>query len=281
MDRTFITVLNVGHADIDHQWADNDVSSPFARIYYIKEGRARLTMGGRTIEATPNHMYLVPPFVPHSYACDANLSIYYMFIYEHGAQRTGTLEEWDFPMEVETNEAVDLLFTNYCMLYPQLSLPYSSPEEFERHPTFWQYAERYFAMDRYARMQLLGMVLILVSYFMKRATPKLQSLDKRLQRVAEYVKDHLAEEMSLDELADVACVSKIHLIRLFRQKMGITPLQYVINKRIQHTQGLLLTTDMTISQIARSVGVKDDSYFIRLFKKHVGFTPQRYRETLM
>ncbi len=278
IERVTMTVLNVGYAETRHRWGGNDISSPFARLYYVKRGKAHLSMADCEIEVKPGFMYLVPPFVPHRYECEPNTYFYYMFVYENGLP--GTFDRFEFPIEVQANEAVDLLFTNYCTLYPELSLPYASAEDFDRHPAYREYAARYSRMGDHAKMQLQGLALIIMSYFVKNSTPRMEQSDKRLQSVADYVKQNLRSDITLDTLANVACVTKAHLIHLFSRKMGVTPLQYIIRKRIQHAQALLLTTNMSIGQIAKEAGVNDPSYFIRLFRKNVGFTPQGYRNAL-
>ena len=86
---------------------------------------------------------------------------------------------------------------------------------------------------------------------------------------------------TVEELADKACLTKSYLIRYFRQTMGITPLQYVIQKKIQHSQSLLLGTGKSVQHVAQAVGIDDVSYFIRLFRKNIGYTPQQYRQKLI
>ena len=82
-------------------------------------------------------------------------------------------------------------------------------------------------------------------------------------------------------MASMVCLTESHLVKAFRKSLGITPLQYIIKKKIQHAQSLLLDTPMTVSEVARAIGMSDASYFIRLFKKNIGFTPQEYRERLI
>jgi AraC-like DNA-binding protein len=78
----------------------------------------------------------------------------------------------------------------------------------------------------------------------------------------------------------MAYVTPPHLTRLFKTAFGMPPLRYIIQKKVQYAQGLLLTTDMTVRDIAREIGIDDVSYFIRVFKKTIGFTPQDYRNKL-
>jgi len=195
-------------------------------------------------------------------------------------EQSGFFDIYSLPYEVKANEATDMLFTNYCNLYPQLSFPYASADDFYYHPAFRDYAKRYMTMERYEKMQLQGLVWIITSYFMKHAHLLVDDTDERVLRVVHYVRDNIAENITLEKMADVGCVAKSHLSRLFHKAFGISPMQYVTRNKIQYSQWLLLSSEMSIGDVAKSVGISDVSYFIRLFRKNIGFTPQDYRESL-
>ena len=122
---------------------------------------------------------------------------------------------------------------------------------------------------------------ILLSYFVKHARPRLVIKDERIARLTEYIASHIDEQITVAMLADRVCLTESHLVKAFRKDLGITPLQYIIKRKIQYAQSLLLRTDMNVGEIARAVGMNDSSYFIRLFKKNIGFTPQDYRGRLI
>ena len=273
-------VLNLGHARTIHPWGNKDISSPFIRIYYVKSGRAILHLPQGDMEATGGHMYLIPSYIPHSYECDPGFDFYYLFVYQRSLQES-PFDKYHFPTEVRSNEAARLLFENYCMLYPQLHLPTSNAEAFDRHPAYRDYAIAYTQMEDYKRMQLHGLVEIIFSYFMKHAEPQTIISDERISRLLNYIQQHIEEPITIEQMAHQACLTKSYLIRAFHSSIGITPLQYVTRKKIQQTQMQLLSSDLSINQIAKSIGFHDTSYFIRLFKKHIGFTPEEYRKKLI
>lgn len=275
-----ICVLNIGHATTRHQWGGTDLSSPFARLYYVKAGSAILHLPKCDLELKPGYMYLIPSFMPHSYVCHPGFEFYYMFVYERYGEQSDLFDMYSFPFEVKANEATDLLFQNYCNLYPQLSFPYESAEEFYEHPGYREYAVRYAKMDRFEKMQLQGLVWIVTSYFMKYAEKRTSEVDERIFRVMRYIKHHLPESITLEKMADISCVTKAHLGRLFRETLGISPIQYAIKAKIQTAQRLLMTTQKSIASIASEVGFADVSYFIRTFRRTIGFTPQDYRDRL-
>ena len=276
-----IIVLNLGHAETVHHWGNKDISSPFIRIYYVKKGRAVLHMAGNDMEITPGHMYLLPGYTPHSYECDPEFEFYYLFIFQRNNNAFKVFDYYEFPIEVKTNTATQLLFENYCELYPQLSLPAMNAEDFDRHPSYYDYAQAYMKMAAYERLQLNGLVEILFSYFLKHSTPKVVATDEPFQKLIDYISSHINEPITVEQLADKACLTKSYLIRAFRKVMGVTPLQYIIRKKIQRAQAMLLSTNAPVHEIASALGFEDTSYFIRIFKKNIGFTPQEYRVKLI
>lgn len=92
--------------------------------------------------------------------------------------------------------------------------------------------------------------------------------DNRIAKAVRYIHKHIAEEIELEKLAELSCLSKDHFIRLFKKGMGTTPLQYVNQKKIEKAQLLLLTEELAVKEIAFRLAFEDYSYFNRLFKKN-------------
>lgn len=110
----------------------------------------------------------------------------------------------------------------------------------------------------------------------KRST-KLE-LYKRLCIARAYIHQNLDQNLDLDTLAQVACLSKYHFIRLFKDAYGETPRQYLIGQRLERARELLLKSNLTFHEICHEVGLKDSSSFGRLFKRSFGATPQVFRQ---
>ncbi|MBQ7932909.1 MAG: helix-turn-helix domain-containing protein [Clostridia bacterium] len=87
-----------------------------------------------------------------------------------------------------------------------------------------------------------------------------------------------APELSVAELCRKFYISRQVLYALFRDEFGDTVGNYILNKRLTEAKRLLKETGSPISDIARTVGFADYSYFIRLFRKHIGMTPLQYRK---
>lgn len=92
-----------------------------------------------------------------------------------------------------------------------------------------------------------------------------------------YILKHIGEELSVEKLAGIAFVSPDYLSRCFKKKHGMTVVEYINDFRLKLAEELLVTTDMTVSAIASKVGYSNYSYFIRQFKRRVGYLPSEYR----
>ena len=101
----------------------------------------------------------------------------------------------------------------------------------------------------------------------------------RMNRVAEFIESRIvsAEAPSLNELADVAALSRFHFLRAWKATTGLTPHAYVSARRLVRGQVLLRATDMTVAEIAAEMGYANPSHFRRRFKTAVGVTPSRYK----
>lgn len=102
----------------------------------------------------------------------------------------------------------------------------------------------------------------------------------KLQQVLDYIQEEPSGELSLSELSAVAAVSKFHLIHLFRQHLGCTPLQYISEVRLRRAGDLLRETDLDILSIAYASGYRSLSSFQRAFKQKHGVSPGVYRRNI-
>ena len=98
-----------------------------------------------------------------------------------------------------------------------------------------------------------------------------------VQQVRSYLAEHYAERITLDELAARFAVSKFHLQKQFKNYVGYSPNEYLLQIRLTRAKEFLRTSNHAVAQIAADVGIQNASYFINLFRKTEGFTPAQYR----
>lgn len=105
---------------------------------------------------------------------------------------------------------------------------------------------------------------------------------RRKQDIASYelknfIDSHLSEELSIERLCRKFYISKSKLYSVARKSLGMGVSDYILTKRLEYARTLLRETSKPIFEISEQVGFKDSNYFIRIFKKHIGQTPQKYR----
>lgn len=96
----------------------------------------------------------------------------------------------------------------------------------------------------------------------------------KLRQATEYIQEHLAQEISLKELAEYLGISRYHFCRLFKQSTGLSPYQYVIQQRVERATQLLLQGNLSISEVAIACGFTHQSHLNRHFKRLTGVTPK-------
>jgi AraC family transcriptional regulator len=99
---------------------------------------------------------------------------------------------------------------------------------------------------------------------------------QRLRRVVDYIDAHIEEDLTLDQMANIACISRFHFIRAFKSQMGVTPCQYVSRMRIERAKILLRLSGRSIAEIARTLQFSSQSTFTRAFRSVTGYTPGQY-----
>ncbi len=97
-------------------------------------------------------------------------------------------------------------------------------------------------------------------------------------KIKQYVKDHLQEEISMEDIAEVVYLNPQYMARMFKKHEGISILEYITDRRIEMASVLLRESDYTIYQVAGMVGYANYSYFTRVYKKMTGKTPQDYKK---
>lgn len=100
------------------------------------------------------------------------------------------------------------------------------------------------------------------------------------QAVMRWIEEHYAENISLKRIAEELHISKYYLSKVFHKETGSHLMHYVAARRMSIACMLLESTDLPIDMIASQVGISNTSYFIRLFKQHIGTTPLQYRKSV-
>ena len=101
---------------------------------------------------------------------------------------------------------------------------------------------------------------------------------KRLNKVLQYIKDHLEEELSLEKIAAIACYSPFHFHRIFRSFINESLNVYIVRKRIEKAASILMRKpNVSITELSIMYGFNGNTSFSRAFKKYYGMSPSDFR----
>lgn len=111
------------------------------------------------------------------------------------------------------------------------------------------------------------------------AEPQVVAGNRQCAAVKRYIDLHFKETLTLDQLAEDAHMNKFYLSHAFKREYGISPINYMISRRIEESKYLLAETDLSMSQIAQLLGFSSLSYFSQVFRRTQAVTPMDYRKS--
>jgi AraC family transcriptional regulator len=134
------------------------------------------------------------------------------------------------------------------------------------------------------RLLVEGIATMLAAHLVRNYDARSRSPDNLARRldpaalrsVIGFMDDHIDQHIALDELSNVARVSRFQFIRLFRVSTGLTPMRYLESRRIEFARELIRKNDMPMAEIVLAVGFFDQSHFVKRFRRHAGCTPGQY-----
>ena len=99
-----------------------------------------------------------------------------------------------------------------------------------------------------------------------------------ITQIIQWIDIHYGEVLTLDKLAELFHGSPYHLHRTFKRLKGLTPADYIMKIRMEKAMQILRGSELTVMEIASSVGIPNPSHFATLFQKKTGLTPTKYRQ---
>ena len=271
-DHLHLILLNIGCSVHNGDWNWKGISSPFIRLFYVKDGYAKIKFPDYTQELRPNCLYLIPSFTLHGYECDTYFSHVYIHVYE----KQSLLEELNFPFEIEANQTDLLLVNRLLEINKGRELKQFDPKTYDNPPTLLQNIAKEAHQPEYIIVETKGILLQLLSRFLQFATPKSEVPDERIARVLNYIRKNISKKIKINQLSGICNLTEDHLIRLFKKELRCTPIQYINQKKIEKAQMMLIVENIPIKDIAYGLSFENISYFNRLFKQITQYTPTHY-----
>lgn len=146
---------------------------------------------------------------------------------------------------------------------------------------FSERQEAQLAYKQLCRALVLELLVYLCRNYVVESLPEKDSQRRkknleRLNTVLSYIEEHYTERIANAQLAEMACLSADRFEHLFREEVGMPPLQYINEMRMKKALNLLISSDHSITEIAKTVGL-DYNHFGRLFRRLYGCTPREVK----
>lgn len=253
------------------------VTSPFSRIYLVLNGDGSLITGSGTIRLREGGMYLIPSFTTCSFEFQQGLQMVYVHFTLTMKDELDMFNLMTCHSEINATKFMKSVFKRLRKINPNREIPHHDPEVYQNKP--WNKETAcYRSLKHHLETNcLLGQLL---SSFIQAETSisPAKLFRYKLQPILHYILANLDKEISVENLAAMACLSTDHFSRTFKSIIGMSPNEYIIVKRVEKAQALLLTTELSQAEIMEEAGIKNISYFTRVFKKHTNLTPSAFRK---
>lgn len=277
-----ITLLNVGFSQVDKQWNYDNVVSPFSRLYLIRSGNARVFHHNRVFELKAGYLYLIPAYSFSRYQCDSKMEQYYIHFVEELSDGISIYNQADFKFETKASRPDRLLFERLLHLNPERHLEKENPKDYDNYQTLKRFQNYNNSVPANHYVESNAIIMILLSRFIRQDGSQEDSAPiaaSRFQQTISFIHQHLAEPITVKALAGKCYMHPDAYSRLFLQKMGRRPLEYIHEQRIERAKILLSTTAHSIKEISHLIGYDNPNYFHRVFRRMMSHSPLDYRRS--
>ncbi len=232
-------------------------------LMYCTDGEGWILIGNNRINVKANQYFIIPANIPHTYGSSKDNPWTIYWIHFSGLTADYFIDTISEAQNITPSEIsrIDERLDLFEEMIQNLEMGYSMENIDYANICLWHFL----ASFRY------------LSQFRQVRKPQERDLT---EKSIFYMRKHLKEKLTLEDLAQQANLSVAHYSMLFKQKTGHSPLNYLIQLKIQNACRLLDHTHLNIKEIAQQVGYDDPYYFSRIFKKIMNISPKEYRKTL-
>lgn len=255
-------LLYISSAKYGGDWHSIQHTHNCSELFYVIEGQGQFLIENQTYPVSVNDLVIVNPNVLHTEVSLNASPLKYIVLGIEGLELTATSEHEDTHFCIINLKSIKDTVLHY--LQNMLS-------EIENKKPGYDLV----CQDL---MEILIVLLGRQTNFSTILTPISKKTNRLCGATKRYIDTHYQENICLDQLAELNHVSKFHLSHAFTEEYGISPINYLISKRISEAEHLLKTTDFSLSLISNTTGFSSSSYFAQIFRKQKGITPTEFRK---
>lgn len=255
-------LLYISSAKYGGDWHSVQHTHNCSELFYVIEGQGQFLIENQTYPVSAYDLVIVNPNVYHTEVSLNASPLKYIVLGVEGLELAAVDEEdnTNFCIINFKNHRENILLCLQNML-----------SEIEKKHTGYEIV----CQDL---MEILIVLLGRQTNFSTILAPVSKKTSRLCGSTKRYIDAHYQENITLDQLAEVSHVSKYHLAHAFTEEYGISPINYLISKRISEAEHLLKTTDFSLSLISNTTGFSSSSYFAQIFRKQKGMSPTEFRK---
>lgn len=262
LEKLDICLLYVTHSHYGKDWDSTLHAHHFTELFYIVNGNCSFRIENQEFSVQKDDLIIINPEVLHTEVGLAGKSLEYIVLGISGLQFGSESSEQHSDYSLNNIQE----YRNEIFPYLQILLR-EAHEKKEYHETICQDI-------------LQTLMLTLIRHTKKSiSVAPVKKIIKECRFIERYINEHFTEDITLQTLSNLTYLSKYYLVHSFKEYKGISPINYLIDRRIAEAKRLLETTNHSVAKIATMVGFSSQSYFSQIFKKETKMTPNQYRRS--
>lgn len=252
-------LLYVTHSSYDKGWHSTQHTHHFTELFYIVKGKGSFLMKDQEIPVKENDLVIINPNIEHTEKSNWEDSLEYIALGIEGVAFSLPDEATEVGIYTYQGDRIDILF----YLHKLLSEVQQNEAEYE-----------------IICQNIIEILIIKLRRDKNFTIEKIHThkINKSAAFIQYYINQNYREDITLDKLAEAGHINKYYLGHIFKQDIGVSPIEYLNRVRIREAKKLLETTNYSIADISDFTGFSSQSFFAQSFKRLTGTTPTRYRK---
>ncbi|MCI5972269.1 MAG: AraC family transcriptional regulator [Anaerococcus sp.] len=264
-----IKILNANESFLTNENSSRIQFHPFIYFYFIVEGSGTFFIENDSIKIKKNDLVIINSNIGHNlYVDEDEYAVKTLGFGLESIGLTSHLEEVQSEEELELDNFFHITWEN---------------KEAKINEIFSKIVDEFHSENLYAKTLADALASYFLINFLRHFRNEIEvvpdiNINRRIDYIKSYIDNNYSLDLSLEGLSNMAYMNKFHLIAEFKQSYRVTPIEYLILKRIEVSKGLLISTNHSMETIADTVGFNSQSYFNQVFRKKVGITPSQFRK---
>ena len=254
-------LLNVASARYGGDWHSVPHTHNHMELFFIVGGKGQFLIDDQLYPVDVNTLVMINPNVTHTEVSLNAQPLEYIVLGIDGIELATT----------KTSNGQFSILDHYESMEISSCLRNILREMEQKNPGYEDVCQAY--------MEILIIRLMRTTTLAVPSEPQAISTNRQCAAVRRYIDLHFKEPLTLEQLAEEGHMNKFYLSHAFKKEYGLSPINYMISRRIDESKYLLAETDLSMSQIAQLLGFSSLSYFSQVFRRTQDISPKEYRQS--